>query len=61
MAHIKADEITQLLREQIQNYDSEVHVDEVGTIIRKRDGEPVMRYRACQITTDTPAKAFPRP
>ena len=35
--------------------------DEVGTIIRKRDGEPVMRYRACQITTDTPAKAFPRP
>ena len=29
MAQIKADEITQLLREQIQNYDSEMHVDEV--------------------------------
>ncbi len=38
MAHIKADEITQLLREQIQNYDSEVHVDEVGTIITLGDG-----------------------
>ncbi len=38
MAQIKADEITQLLREQIQNYDSEVHVDEVGTIISLGDG-----------------------
>jgi F-type H+-transporting ATPase subunit alpha len=38
MAHIKADEITKLLREQIQNYDSEVHVDEVGTIISLGDG-----------------------
>jgi F-type H+-transporting ATPase subunit alpha len=32
MAQIKADEITQLLREQIANYDSKVQVDEVGTI-----------------------------
>jgi F-type H+-transporting ATPase subunit alpha len=38
MAHIKADEITQLLREQIQNYDTEMHVDEVGTIISLGDG-----------------------
>ncbi|MGI8771824.1 MAG: F0F1 ATP synthase subunit alpha [Acidobacteriaceae bacterium] len=38
MAQIKADEITQLLREQIQNYDSETHVDEVGTIISLGDG-----------------------
>jgi F-type H+/Na+-transporting ATPase subunit alpha len=38
MAQIKADEITQLLREQIQNYDSEMHVDEVGTIITLGDG-----------------------
>jgi F-type H+-transporting ATPase subunit alpha len=38
MAQIKADEITQLLREQIQNYDSEMHVDEVGTIISVGDG-----------------------
>ncbi len=35
---IKADEITQLLREQIQNYDAEVRVDEVGTIISLGDG-----------------------
>ena len=28
MAQIKADEITQLLREQIANYDSKVQVDE---------------------------------
>ncbi len=38
MAQIKADEITQLLREQIQNYDTEMHVDEVGTIISLGDG-----------------------
>jgi F-type H+-transporting ATPase subunit alpha len=38
MAQINADEITQLLRDQIQNYDSEVHVDEVGTIISLGDG-----------------------
>ncbi|HEY3989987.1 MAG TPA: F0F1 ATP synthase subunit alpha [Acidobacteriaceae bacterium] len=38
MAQIKADEITQLLREQIQNYDSEMHIDEVGTIISLGDG-----------------------
>jgi F-type H+-transporting ATPase subunit alpha len=35
---IKADEITQLLRDQIQNYDAEVQVDEVGTIISLGDG-----------------------
>src|ERR1700721_3552561 len=33
MAQINADEITQLLKEQIQNYDAESRVDEVGTII----------------------------
>ena len=38
MAQIKADEITQLLRDQIENYGSEVHVDEVGTIISLGDG-----------------------
>ena len=38
MAQIKADEITQLLREQIENYDSRVHVDEVGTITSLGDG-----------------------
>jgi F-type H+-transporting ATPase subunit alpha len=38
MAQIKADEITQFLREQIANYDSKVRVDEVGTIISLGDG-----------------------
>ncbi len=38
MAHIKADEITALLKEQIANYDSKVRVDEVGTIISLGDG-----------------------
>ena len=38
MAQIKADEISQILREQIANYDSKVKVDEVGTIISLGDG-----------------------
>jgi F-type H+-transporting ATPase subunit alpha len=38
MAQIKADEITQFLREQIANYDSKVRVDEVGSIISLGDG-----------------------
>src|ERR1700749_3544903 len=38
MAQIKADEITQILREQIANYESKVSVDEVGTIISLGDG-----------------------
>ena len=38
MAQIKADEITKLIREQIQNYESKVTVDEVGTIISLGDG-----------------------
>src|SRR5487761_2022058 len=38
MAQIKADEISQLLREQIDNFESRVRVDEVGTIISLGDG-----------------------
>src|SRR5271165_5117101 len=38
MAQIKADEITQLMKEQIANYDSKIRVDEVGTIISLGDG-----------------------
>src|SRR5215471_7330465 len=38
MAQIKADEITQLLKEQIQNYDAKIRVDEVGTVIAVGDG-----------------------
>jgi len=38
MAQIKADEITQLIRAQIENYESKVAVDEVGTVITLGDG-----------------------
>src|SRR2546423_3209623 len=38
MAQIKADEITQLIREQIENYESRIAVDEVGTVISIGDG-----------------------
>ncbi len=38
MAQIKADEITQLIRQQIENYESKVAVDEVGTVITLGDG-----------------------
>jgi F0F1-type ATP synthase alpha subunit len=38
MAQIKADEITQLLRQQIENYDAKIEVDEVGTILSLGDG-----------------------
>src|SRR5437588_3006492 len=38
MAQIKADEITQILREQIENYESKIAVDEVGTVISLGDG-----------------------
>src|SRR5580698_4619027 len=38
MAQIKADEITALLREQIENYQQKVQVDEVGTVVTLGDG-----------------------
>ncbi|WP_263411328.1 F0F1 ATP synthase subunit alpha [Terriglobus tenax] len=38
MAQIKADEITELLRQQIENYEQRVQVDEVGTVISLGDG-----------------------
>src|ERR1017187_10132310 len=38
MAQIKADEITELLRQQIENYDQRITVDEVGTVISLGDG-----------------------
>src|SRR3989440_10353419 len=38
MAQIKADEITKILREQIENYESKIAVDEVGTVISLGDG-----------------------
>ena len=38
MAQIKADEITKLIKEQIENYESRISVDEVGTVISLGDG-----------------------
>src|SRR5512138_4033396 len=38
MAAIKADEITKILRAQIENYESKISVDEVGTVISLGDG-----------------------
>src|SRR5271170_7732595 len=38
MAKINADEITELLRQQIENYEQRVQVDEVGTVISLGDG-----------------------
>src|SRR4051812_11325075 len=38
MAQIKADEITKLIREQIENYETSISVDETGTVITLGDG-----------------------
>jgi len=38
MAQIRANEITQLIRQQIENYESKIAVDEVGTVITLGDG-----------------------
>jgi F-type H+/Na+-transporting ATPase subunit alpha len=38
MPQIKADEITQLIREQIENYETKIAVDEVGTVVSLGDG-----------------------
>jgi F-type H+/Na+-transporting ATPase subunit alpha len=35
---IKADEITQLIRQQIENYETRIAVDEVGTVVTLGDG-----------------------
>src|SRR5213082_4191195 len=35
---IRADEITQLIRQQIENYESKIAVDEDGTVITLGDG-----------------------
>jgi F-type H+-transporting ATPase subunit alpha len=38
MATINADEITKLIREQIENFDQTMAVDEVGSVISVGDG-----------------------
>ncbi len=38
MANIKADEITKILKQQIENYQQTVEVDEIGSVISVGDG-----------------------
>src|SRR5713226_398677 len=38
MATIKADEITKIIREQIENFEQTIAVDEVGSVISVGDG-----------------------
>src|SRR5688572_32721461 len=38
MAQIKADEITKIIRSQIENFESKISVAEVGTVISLGDG-----------------------
>src|SRR6202161_1759879 len=38
MAQIKADEITKLIREKIENYEAKISVDETGTVMSIGDG-----------------------
>ncbi len=38
MEKIRADEITQLIRQQIENYEASITVDEVGSIVKVGDG-----------------------
>src|SRR5271157_1160845 len=38
MAHIRADEITKILRQEIENYERAVDVSEVGSVISVGDG-----------------------
>jgi F-type H+-transporting ATPase subunit alpha len=38
MAQIQANEITELLRQQIENYEQRIQVDEIGTIVTLGDG-----------------------
>jgi F-type H+-transporting ATPase subunit alpha len=38
MPQIKADEITQIIRQQIEHFDRSVTVDEVGTVVSVGDG-----------------------
>src|SRR5499433_1371918 len=58
MATIKADEITQLIRQQIENYESRIAVDEVGTVITLGDG--IARVHGLEKVMAGELLAFPR-
>ncbi len=61
MAQIKADEITELLRQQIENFEQRIQVDEVGTVISLGDGiarvhglDKVMAGELIEFPTESP-------
>src|SRR5579859_5175365 len=58
MATIKADEITKILREQIENYEQTVSVDEVGAIISVGDG--IARIHGLEKVMAGEMLAFPK-
>ena len=49
MAQIRADEITTILRQEIENYDRAIDVSEVGSIISVGDG--IARIHGCLLYT----------
>src|SRR6266852_369318 len=57
MANIKADEISKILREQIENYEQTVAVDEVGAIISVGDG--IARIHGLEKVMSGEMLAFP--
>jgi F-type H+-transporting ATPase subunit alpha len=58
MAQIKANEITQLIRQQIENYESKIAVDEVGTVVTLGDG--IARVHGLDKVMAGELLAFPR-
>src|SRR5690348_13181360 len=58
MANIKADEISKILREQIENYEQTVSVDEVGAIISVGDG--IARIHGLEKVMAGEMLAFPK-
>src|SRR6476619_4962521 len=58
MANIKADEISKILREQIENYEQTVAVDEVGSIISVGDG--IARIHGLEKVMSGEMLQFPR-
>ncbi len=58
MANIKADEISKILREQIENYEQTVSVDEVGAIISVGDG--IARVHGLEKVMAGEMLAFPK-
>ena len=47
MAQIKADEISQILRQQIENYEGATNVAEIGSVISVGDGIARINIKRC--------------